>query len=342
MSAPWVNAGGLQNRGLEFTLNTVNVAGHDFEWTSGLTLSINRNQITQLYSEEADIFGKIGDSVYTRSIVGQPVGQFYGYNVIGMFKEEADFYQRNAAGEFLLDDDGNRIPVARPANSDGDPYPIAENSIWVGDFIFEDVTPDGIIDEKDRKFIGNPNPLFTFGLNNSITWKDFSLSFFFTGSYGNAVYNLMRETHTDTRGYGGKLKEVADFARVELIDPNGGKTLDNVHVANAATARVQRVYANGSNNNDNNRFSSRFVEDGSYLRLKNITLTYSLPRTWMRKAGVGGASVYVNAQNLFTLSKYTGYDPEIGASQQNVLLQGIDNGRYPSQRIYTIGAKFNF
>lgn len=342
MSAPWVNAGGMVNRGLEFTLNTVNITRRDFEWTTGVTLSFNRNRITQLTSDDSSIYGKVSDDVYTRSVIGEPVGMFFGYNVIGMFTEEADFYKKDSNGEFLLDEDGFRIPVARPANDDGEIYPIAENSIWLGDYIFEDVNGDGIINEKDRKFIGNPNPDFTFGLNNSIRWKNFSLTFFFTGSYGNDVYNLMRASHTDTRGYSGKMKEVANFARVELIDPEGGRTLDNMHVTNAATAQVQRVYRAGSNNNDNNRISTRFVEDGSYIRLKNLTLSYSLPKAWMQKAGIGGASVYVNAQNLFTLSKYLGYDPEIGSYKQNVLLQGIDNGRYPSQRIYTIGAKINF
>lgn len=342
MSAPWVNAGGLTNRGLEFTLNTVNISRKDFVWSTGITLSINRNTLTQLYSDDSEIFGKIGDSVYTRSIIGQPVGQFFGYKVIGMFTEEADFFRKDASGEFLYDDDGNRIPVPRPADSDGNLYPIAANSIWVGDYIFEDVNGDGMITEKDRTFIGNPNPDFTWGINNSIRWKGFTLTFFFNGSYGNDVYNLMRETHTDTRGHGGKLKEVANFARVERIDPDGENVLSNVHVVNASTAAVQRVYTAGSNNNDNNRYSSRFVEDGSYIRLKNLSLNYDIPRKALKKAGIAGAGVYVSAQNLFTISKYKGYDPEIGAYQQNVLLQGIDNGRYPSQRIYTAGVKLNF
>lgn len=342
MSAPWVNVGGMTNKGIEFTLNTTNINTRDWTWRSGLTLSFNRNKLTKLYSEDANIYGKIGDDVYTRSEVGQPVGKFYGYNVIGMFTEEADFYKRDKAGEFLLDDNGNRIPVARPADTNGNLYDIDENSIWVGDYIYEDVNNDGIIDEKDRKYIGNPNPKFTFGFNNVISYRDFTLSFFFTGSYGNDVYNVIRKNHTDPIGHGGKLKEVANFARVELIDPDGGNDISNVHVTNAGSAEVQRVSSAGRNNNDNNRFSSRFVEDGSYIRLKNISLTYSLPRNWMKKINVNQIQFYGTIQNLFTITKYKGYDPEIGASSQNVLLQGIDRGRYPSQRIYTIGAKLNF
>lgn len=342
MSAPWVNAGSMRNKGIEFTLNTVNISNKDLTWRTGLTLSFNKNELTKLYSSDSKILGRIGDNIYTQSEIGKPVGQFFGYNVIGMFKEEADFYQRNAAGEFLLDQTGARIPVARPANSDGTLYPIAENSIWVGDYIFEDVDGDGKITEKDRKYIGNPNPTFTFGFNNVITYRDFELSMFFNGSVGNDVYNVLRQSHTDPLGWGNKMKEVANYARIELIDPDGEKVISNVRVTNPNTATVQRVSAAGQSNNDNNRVSSRFVEDGSYIRLKSLSLAYNLPKRWLQKINVDWMQVYVNAQNLFTITSYDGYDPEIGAQGQNVTLMGLDNGRYPSQRIYNVGLKLNF
>ncbi len=341
MSSPWVNVGGLTNRGIEFTLNTTNISTKDWTWRSGITLSINRNKLTQLYSDSSEIFGKIGDEVYTRTAMGSPVGKFFGYNVIGMFTCEADFYQKDAAGEFLRDDNGARIPVARPADSTGELYPIDVNSIWVGDYIYEDVNKDGKIDESDRKYIGNPNPDFTFGFNNVVQYKNFTLSLFFNGSVGNDVYNILRKTHTDPIGWQGKLKDVVDFARVEMIDPELGTDISNVYISNPTTAKVQRISASGRNNNDNNRISSRFVEDGSYVRLKNISLSYDLPKNITKRIGVDFLQVYGNIQNLFTITKYKGYDPEIGAQGQNVLLQGIDNGRYPSQRVYTVGLKLH-
>ena len=341
MTAPWVNVGGMQNKGIEFTLNTVNISNRNFTWTSGLTLSFNRNKITKLTSDDASIYGKIGDGVYTKSEIGQPVGQYFGYNVIGMFTCEDDFYKRTADGQFHLDEYGQKVPVARPADDNGNMYPIAENSIWVGDFIYEDVNKDGIINEKDRKYIGNPNPKFTFGFNNVMQYKNFTLSFFFNGSVGNKVYNLLRQWHTDPMGYGGKMKDVEHFARVAMKDPLGEKVISNVYISNPENAVVQRVSSAGMNNNDNNRYSSRFVEDGSYLRLKNVSLSYDFQGKWMSKASISGLQLYFNVQNAFTISKYKGYDPEIGASGQNVLLQGIDGGRYPSQRIYTVGLKLN-
>lgn len=342
LGAPWVNVGGLNNKGLEFTLNTVNIQNRDWTWRSGITLSINRNKITKLTSDEAEIFGKVGDTVYTRSMIGNPVGEFFGYNVIGMFTCEADFYKRDKNGEFLLDENGAKIPVARPSDSDGNLYPIGPDSVWVGDYIFEDVNKDGKIDEKDRKKIGNPNPKFTFGFNNSVSYKDFTLNLFFTGSVGNDIYNMLRQTYTDPIGWQGKVKDVVDFARIGMYDPAlGDKDISNVYITNAGTAKTQRITVAGRNNNDNNRVSSRFVENGSYLRLKTLSLSYNLPHNWIKKAGIGNLQVYANFQNLFTISKYKGYDPEIGAMGQNVLRMGIDNGRYPSQRIYTLGLKLN-
>ena len=344
MSAPWVNAGSIENKGIEFTLNTTNIQNKDFAWRSGITLSLNRNKLTKLNSAAAAIQGMDDRKLtYTLSEVGGPVGRFYGYNVIGMFTKEDDFYQKNQLGEFMLDAKGNRLEVARPVDTNGNMHPIQVDGIWVGDYIYEDVNKDGIIDEQDRKYIGNPNPDFTFGINNSITWKDFELSFFINGSVGNDVYNYIRERHTNYLNWGNYLKDVTNYARVELIDPNGvGTDISNVYVPNAATATCQRINPSRTNLNENNRVSSRFVEDGSYVRLKSISLSWNLPKKWLNALKLDWVQVYANAQNLFTITGYDGYDPEIGAYNQKVTLQGIDLYRYPSQRIYNFGLKVRF
>ena len=343
MSAPWVNTGSIQNKGIEFTLNTVNLNKHDWQWRTGATLSINRNKLTGLNSENSTISGTIGTNTYTLSSVGGAVGRFYGYKVIGMFKNESDFYQKNNRGEFLLDAAGNRVPVARPVDSQGNLLPIAQNKIWVGDYIFEDINGDGKITEADRTYIGNPNPDFTFGLNNVITWKNFELSIFINGSVGGDIYNLVAQEHTDPQKYGNMLSKVSNYARVALYDPNGSAAdISNVYVSNAGTASVQRISAAGSTQNDNNRISDRFVENGSYLRLKTLSLAWNLPNRWLKPLGIDWLQVYGNISNLFTITGYDGYDPEIGAAGQSVILQGIDNYRYPSQRIYTFGLKMKF
>lgn len=335
ISSPWVNAGAMTNKGAEFTLNTVNIDTKDFMWRSGLTISFNKNEITKLYTETAGISGVLNTSTYTYSIVGEPVGQYYGYKVKGMFKDESDFYKKDASGNFLLDERGNRIKVALPEGKN-----ISENEIWVGDYIFEDLNEDGVIDEKDRTFLGNPEPKFSYGFNNTFTYKGFDLNIFINGVYGNKLVNMLREEFTNPMRNSGMLKEATNIARVELIDPNQPNEIWNVHVANAETAQVQRITT--SDSNDNNRMSDRFIEDGSYLRIKNISLGYTFPRKWISKLNIDNLRIYMNVQNAFTFTKYKGYDPEVGAYNYNVLLRGLDNARYPSQRIYTFGLNLSF
>lgn len=333
--APWVNAGAMVNKGMEFTLNTVNIDNRDFFWKTGITLSFNKNEVTRLYTETAGIQGYVGSETYTYSLVGQPVGQFYGYKVIGMFMNEGDFYQKDSNGEFRLNDKGDRIPVALPKGKS-----MKENEIWVGDYIFEDKDNNGVIDEKDRSFLGNPEPKFNYGINNYFSYKGFDLNIFINGVYGNKVYNSLRKSYTNPMNNSGMLKEAVGIARIELIDPEAAADISNVRVSNPTQAKVQRITANDAN--DNNRMSDRFIEDGSYLRIKNIALGYTFPRSWTEKIGIESLRIYANVQNAFTFTKYKGYDPEIGAYHQNVLTRGIDYARYPSQRIYTFGLNLGF
>ena len=320
---PYVNAGAIRNKGIEFTLNTVNVSNKDWQWRTGATISFNRNKLTRLNSEDSSLQGRVGSEPYTLSEVGGPVGRFYGYNVIGMYTKEDDFYQKDPNGAFMIDKDGNRIPVARPADSDGNMYDIKQNGIWVGDYIYEDINGDGKITESDRTYIGNPNPKFTFGINNTITWKDFELSFFLSGSYGNDVYNVLRQTKTDPKGWGNKMAYVANCAQISMYDPEGSLSdISNVYISNANSAECWRIEPSGGGQNSNNRVSSVFVEDGSYIRLKSLSLAWNVPKRWISLIGVDWCQVYANVQS--------------------VILQGLDNGRYPSQRIYNFGLKLNF
>ena len=343
MYPPYVNAGAIRNKGIEFTLNTVNISNKNWQWRTGATISFNRNKLMALNSDDSALQGRIGNDTYTLSEIGGPVGRFYGYNVIGMFTKESDFYQKDPNGDLMIDKNGNYVPVARPVDSDGNMYEIKQTGIWVGDYIFEDVDGDGKITESDRKYIGDPNPKFTFGINNTITYKDFELSFFLSGSYGNDVYNVLRQTKTNPAGWGNKMAYVANCAKIAMYDPEGSLSdISNVYISNAGTAECWRIEPSGGGQNSNNRISSAFVEDGSYIRLKSLSFAWNLPKRWIQKVGVDWCQVYVNAQNLFTITGYNGYDPEIGAQGQSVILQGLDNGRYPSQRIYNFGVKLNF
>lgn len=330
IASPWVNTGEMRNKGFEFTLNTVNISNRDFTWTSGLTFSLNRNKVMKLYTESTGIQGKIGSDIFTYTTVGNPVAQFYGYKVIGMFEKESDFYMKDRNGDFILDANGNPRFVAIPENKE-----IAEGTgVWYGDYIFEDINSDGVIDEKDRTYIGNPEPKFTFGFNNSISWKGFDFNLFLTGSVGNDGYNYLLQEQSDPANRWATLVSVCDYAKVDLIDPDGKRTLSNMHVTNpgASTFRIDQA-----SSNQNSRTSNVYVEDASYLRIKNVSIGYTIPASFTRKFSVESLRVYCNIQNLHTFTKYKGYDPEIGAYNQQVLLRGVDYARYPSQRMFTFG-----
>lgn len=198
-----------------------------------------------------------------------------------------------------------------------------------------------MIDEKDRTFLGNPAPDFTFGLNNYFAYKGFDLNIFINGSVGNKAVNLIRRTFTNPMRNSNLLKEATGIAQIAMHDPEvGDDVLSNVYIANPDKAVVQRITTSSAN--DNNRISDRFIEDASYLRIKNISLGYTFPRKWLKKVQIDYLRLYVNIQNLWTWTSYKGYDPEVGALNYNVLLRGVDDARYPSQRIYTFGLNFNF
>ena len=224
IGAPWVNVGAMQNKGFEITLNTVNVSKKDLTWKSGLTFSLNRNKVTDLYTATSGLQGNIDNVTYTYTQVGCPVGQFYGYKVKGMFSNEDDFYLKDKNGDYLLDANGNRKFVALPTGMS-----VKEGEVWYGDYIWEDLNGDGVIDEKDRTNIGNPLPKFTFGLNNSVTWKNFDLNVFISGSVGNKVYNYLDQETANPINWSGAMRKVQHYACVEKIDPNGERTIGNMH-----------------------------------------------------------------------------------------------------------------
>ena len=335
ISSPWVNSGAMRNKGFEFTLNTVNISNKNLTWSTGITFSLNRNEVTRLYTQSTGMQGNINGLTYTYTTTGQPVAQFYGYNVIGMFETEEDFYKKDINGEYLLDAKGNKMIVALPEGKE-----VNEGTgVWYGDYIFEDKNDDGVIDEQDRTFLGNPDPKFTFGFNNDLHWKGFDLNLFITGSVGNKVFNYLGQQQSNPTNRWVSLKSVCDYAKYDLIDAAGERTLENMQMTNpgASTYRIDQANAN-----ENGRMSSVFIEDGSYVRIKNLAIGYNLPKNLLSKVKIETLRVYFNVQNLYTFTKYKGYDPEVGAYNQNVLLRGVDYARYPSQRIFTFGMNLKF
>ncbi len=336
LQAPKGNYGSIENKGLEITLDAHPVQLKNFSWDSNFQISFNKNKLLSLSdTENATLvgYGQWGDVVCV-SEIGKPLYNFYGYKVEGVYKD--------------LDDIQNS---AKPAKYPSDGVFSRGNTVWVGDIKYKDVDENGIIDERDRTDLGSPLPKFTFGWTNTFRYRNLDLSIFLNGSYGNKVmnYNSLTLTHMNSTWTNQLQSVVSKRARLEPIDPtivyaDGSKWfdhIDNVRVKNPGT-KIPHTSINDPNDND--RISDRYVEDGSFLRIKNITLGYTFPKALLNKAKIENLRVYVNIQNLYTFTKYTGYDPEVGASTQDSsgLTYGLDNGRYPSPAMYSFGLNITF
>lgn len=335
--APYANVGEMENRGVDLSLNTRNIVGKKFNWNTDLTFSLNRNKVVAL-DDDAKIYWR---NLYwysefqttTRTAVGYPLGQFYGYVTEGLFKDQQDILN-------------HAVQIQDPStvtseNPNGKNLVDKRQGIWIGDVKFKDLNGDGVINTQDQTIIGNPNPNFTFGFNNAFSYGSFDLVVYLTGSYGVDILNYSRvQIEGQTSIFSNQAATVFERAQYGLKDPSGSD-LDpaNVYLANPETT-IPRPTT--TDNNRNNRMSDRFIEDGSYLRIQNIRLAYTLPTQLTKRFRVERFRLYMNVQNLYTFTKYSGYDAEIGAFNQDPLLQNVDMGRYPTPRVFTFGVDLDF
>lgn len=185
-----------------------------------------------------------------------------------------------------------------------------------GDIRFRDLNNDGVINDSDRTVIGNPNPSWLFSMNNSLSYKGFELSVFLQGIAGNKIYNA---NNIDNTGMAAAYNQTTDV-------------LKRWQGEGTSNSMPRAVFGDP---NQNTRVSDRFVENGSYLRLKNITLSYTFPKQWLQKAQIENARLYVSCENVATITGYSGFDPEVG-------INGIDQNRYPISRTFSLGLNFNF
>lgn len=340
-SNPWANVGELENKGFELTLNTVNIDKGDFSWRSNVVFSLNRNKVKSLDTETGTLPKtlQVGSetATVTNTVVGKSIGQFWGYKVIGRFETPTDFYYKDSAtGEIkqVALPEGTSLNTGVQDSNEG-------GGVKIGDYIFADLNDDGVIDNDDQTFIGNPEPKFTWGFGNTFTYKGFDLSFMFSGSYGNDVVNYNRRFIEQTGSTSNISADAANYAMVEKIDIDGPDNWRNYRVVNTDTDQPR--ISTSSAANSNYRMSNKYVEDGSYIRLQNVSLAYNFPKKWLSKTNFfQTAKIYINLQNVYTWSEYKGYDPEVGCLYGNALLNGIDYGRYPSPKIYTVGLNFSF
>ena len=330
---PRVNIGELQTKGWGFTVNTTNVNTKNFRWESNLNLSSFKTRVKRFYSEAAVVdrtsswYDNWSQSWTQRSAVGLEPWLFRGYIAEGLFQSVEEINN----SPVRVDNNGNRIPT--------DP-----TGVWVGDVKYRDINGDGKINASDETYIGNPWPELFGGFTNTFSYKGFDLSVLLTGTFGNDIYNMLGMVNNKaTRFYTSRnlMTDVMEYAKLGTKD---GNTI----IMNPETSVPRITGSQRPVDNNYNVISSRWVEDGSFVRLKNVSLSYNVPASLISKQKVvRGVRATFGAQNLLTFTDYSGYDPEVGASVgANVNAQnqaiGLDYGRYPLTPIYSFSLNVNF
>lgn len=290
------NIGKMRNRGLEISLTGIPISKNDFYWETNGNITFNRNKVLALGPTGDPIFSSGGAGTTHITMVGEPIGSFYGYKMLGIFKTQKEL----------------------------DSYPHLADT-HVGDVMFEDVDKNGVINADDRTIIGNNMPDFVYGINNTFSFRQFDASIQINGVVGADVLHLGRRFYTQGEGNQNQLKEMLGRWQSEE-NPGSGK--------------IPR--ANSQPTGQNNATSSRWVESGTFLRVNNVTLGYTLPESVSSKLRIQSLRFYVSVQNLLTITPYSGYNPETSYVEDSVTAPGTDYGMYPLYRTSTIGFNLTF
>ncbi len=306
------NIGKVRNDGIELSLSTVNIKNKDFSWTTDFNIAFNKNEVLELSEGQNTLLTAAAfDQNYNSQSsyiaqVGLPMGMMYGYLYEGTYKYD-DFNQS-----------GNSYTL-KP----GVPYFSTESNTQPGMPKYKDLNGDGVIDPNDRTIIGRGLPIHTGGFTNTFTYKGFDLSVFFQWSYGNDIMNANRLFFESSNNRSRELNQYASYAdRWTPENPNS----DIPAATNSSSNRV---------------ISSRIVEDGSFLRLKTVTLGYTFPTKLIQKAKLSSARVYLAAQNIWTWTGYSGYDPEVSV-RNSALTPGLDFSSYPRAYSVSFGVNLGF
>ncbi|MDE5989553.1 MAG: TonB-dependent receptor [Duncaniella sp.] len=306
------NVGSVSNSGIELTLNTVNIKTRDFTWDSNFNISFNRNKVLSLNEDEPSLatrvtWGNFNNAYPYIAIPGQPIAMFYGYLFDGIYQYD-DF-----------DKVGNTYVLKKGIPNNGND----RNNIQPGDIRYRDINGDGCVDSYDLTIIGNPNPKFIGGFTNNFRYKDFDLSLFLQFSYGGQIMNANRIEFE-----GGD-----PTTRTSL---NMFSSVKNRWTPENPSNKLFRVGGQGPT-----AYSNRTIEDGSYLRLKTVTLGYTLPAAITKRAGINSLRVYTAAQNLLTWTGYSGIDPEV-STYDTALTPSFDWSPYPRAKTLTFGLEIGF
>lgn len=331
-SYQYQNVGKMRNRGWEFQLNTVNIHTRDFQWTSSLNISLNKSKVISLENgEDHKTFGVGGNrsgTVTYYATVGQSLGDMYGYVYDGIYT--TDDFEINADGTYGALKEGVVLP------SSGTPKP--------GDIKFAADNEDGTQFTRKLVKIGNGTPDMIGGFGNQFRYKGFDLNVFMKFSVGNDIYNATKHSMSPYAPFENVPTEFGNNY-YRMIDPLTGRETKNVaRLKELNPDESARTWALSTSNVNTITYpSSYFVEDGSYLRLAQVTLGYTFPEKWMKKVHVSDLRLYFTANNLCTITGYSGYNPDASSSNDNVICTpGYDSSVYPLSRSFVVGVNLSF
>lgn len=300
------NIGSVTNNGMELSVKAIPFGGK-FGWSIEGNISTNRNRIAGLPGDQyaSSFVNGISNVFLLRN--GCQIGTIYGYVEDGFYDSRAEV-RADPQFKSLTDNEADRM---------------------IGEIKYKDISgpdgvPDGAITEADKVIIGDTNPLFTYGLTNTFAYKHLTLSFFIQGTYGNSIVNA----NTIVNNTSSPMTGIMNITREQYDDRWTKDNYENAKWPRAIASGYTRVW----------RFSDRYIEDGSYLRLKNLSLGYTIFPKWQY---INSLNIYLSVSNLFTLTKYSWYDPDVNAYSSDVTRQGVDLFSYPSSRTWSVGVKLS-
>lgn len=309
---PQLNAGNLQNKGIEFSTTLRNRFGDLFVSATG-NIDANKNEILKLGKTDAPVpGGEATNGIFvTSTAVGHSIGEFYTLTTDGIF------HSQDEINAYTFTNDDGSVSLIQPNASPGD-------------IKFVDLNKDGRINDDDRDFVGSPLPKFSYGFNLNLEYKGFDFTMFWQGEYGQMIFNNGVELYSHGTSAVNQSTKVLDRFRAEDLTIENrdidGNLIATIHLPKNTDTDVPRAIMNDPNANFSKK-SDYFLEDGSYLRLKRVTLGYTLPKKWLAPAKIESCRLYMGAKNLLTFTKYSGYDPEVAGLYGNTeynLNRGID------------------
>lgn len=298
------NIGSVRNTGMDFSITSANIQTEKFSWTTNLNFSFFKNEVLKL----AGTPFAAGFASWVEE--GQPLGAFRGYEVVKIFQNQGEIDALNAKAKEMS---GSSSAVYQ------------STATRPGDIMFADLNGDGLVTSTDQKIIGDANPDFFGGITNNLAGFGFDLSFFFQFQFGNEIWN---NTRAFAEGMNGQFGQFA--------------TVRNRWTTSNPTEDIRYPRAINGDPNNNRRTSDRFLEDGSYVRLKNISLGYTLPESLTKKIGLSKLRIYATGQNLITITDYSGFDPEVSTFGETNTAPGTDFLTFPQARIVLFGLNVGF